>query len=99
MVKCYNKLNQYNLLNWLNKPMSVVQSQHSTTGREYLSSVSPKGQITLPLDVRQQLGLKAKDKVRIRLQQDGVRVSPAHSTLEASFQAIPPLATPLTVEE
>ena len=29
----------------------------NTTNREFVGSVSPKGQITLPLDVRKQLGI------------------------------------------
>src|SRR5687768_12859339 len=38
--------------------------------REYRSSVSPKGQITLPLEVRRRWGIKAKDHVTFRVDEE-----------------------------
>lgn len=67
--------------------------------KEFASSLSLKGQITLPQEIRQRLGVKPKDKVAIQL--DGARVTivPLGSPLDASYQAVPPLRAPLTVEE
>ena len=67
--------------------------------KEFLSSMSPKGQITLPREVRQRLGLKPKDKVAIYLDADRVTIAPAASTLDAIYQSVPALATPRTWEE
>ena len=61
---------------------------------EFTSSVSPKGQITLPLEIRRRLKIKPKDKVSIRLEGEEVRITPAGSRLEASFQAVPALDPP-----
>lgn len=59
--------------------------------REVLSSVSPKGQVTLPAEIRRVLGIKPKDKVVIRLEDGKVEITPAASPLEESYQAIPAL--------
>jgi len=68
--------------------------------KEFTSSVSPKGQITIPLEIRKQLGVKAKDTVVITLDGDAVRITPTRSRrLEESFQAVPALNTRRTLEE
>jgi len=64
-----------------------------------VSTVSEKGQITIPLEVRRSLGIKPRDKVTFTLEDGCVRLAPAVSSLEASFQAIPPLDRPLTDKE
>lgn len=67
--------------------------------REFLSSVSPKGQITLPLEIRRLLDIKPKDKVAIRIEDETVSIAPARSTLQAGYQSVGPLKTPLTDNE
>jgi bifunctional DNA-binding transcriptional regulator/antitoxin component of YhaV-PrlF toxin-antitoxin module len=69
------------------------------TTETFRSSVSPKGQITLPLVVRKRWRLKAKDRVSITVEGDAVRIAPAHSPVDESYGVLPPLARPLTVEE
>ena len=66
---------------------------------EFVSSVSPKGQITLPAEVRRQLGVKPKDKVTVTLEDGRVTVTPLGSGIEASYQAIPALKRPITDRE
>lgn len=67
--------------------------------KEYVSSISPKGQITIPLEVRQQFGVKPKDKVVIRVEGDQVSITLANRDYTASFRAVPALARRLSVEE
>ncbi len=67
--------------------------------KEFLSSVSPKGQITIPLEIRQQLGIKPKDKVAFIVEDGEVRIAPAKSRLQASYQAVPALKQPRSLEE
>ena len=38
--------------------------------RKYFSSVSPKGQITLPAEVRHRLGIKARDRTVVTFDRD-----------------------------
>ncbi|GEM_PF-480496 len=67
--------------------------------KQYLSSVSEKGQVTLPLEIRKALGVKPKDKVSFRLEEDGVKVVLVGSPLESSFQVVPPLKKNLSYKE
>ena len=67
--------------------------------REFVSSVSPKGQITLPAEVRRQFGVKPKDKVTVKVDDGQVRVTPASSGTDASYQAIPALPRSLSDQE
>ena len=66
--------------------------------REYRSSVSPKGQITLPVAWREKLGIKPGDQVSIRLGEEGMIVSRAPTFLDF-FMSVPALKTPMTLEE
>ena len=65
----------------------------------YTSSISPKGQITLPKDIRARLGLRAKDRVSIHLEDEHIVVTPAVDTLRAAYRSIPALKRPLTDRE
>lgn len=67
--------------------------------RELKSSVSPKGQITLPLEVRRRWGIKAKDSVTIRVEDEVVTLAPARSTLASIYRSVPALPQQLSVEE
>ena len=59
--------------------------------KEVLSSVSPKGQVTLPVEIRRRFGIKPKDKVAFRLENGKVEIRLAPSPLQDSYQAIPAL--------
>jgi AbrB family looped-hinge helix DNA binding protein len=67
--------------------------------KEFESSVSPKGQITLPVEVRRRLGIKAKDKVVITVDGDDIRIVPAQSRLDSIYLSVPALTTALTPQE
>lgn len=67
--------------------------------KEFVSSLSPKGQITLPVEVRRRMGLKPKDQVAIRVEGDQVSIAPARSALFAAHQSIPALVPPRTLSE
>ncbi len=70
--------------------------RRSKSTKEMLSSVSEKGQVTIPLEIRRALDIKPRDKVAFTLEGREVRLAPATASLEASFQAVPPLDRPLT---
>ena len=67
--------------------------------KDLLSSVSPKGQITVPAEIRRMLGLKPKDRVVFRLDRGKVEITPVQSPLQDSFQAIPALVPPRSWKE
>ena len=55
-----------------------------------VSTVTQKGQITIPLTMRRLLGVKPKDKVAFTLEEKSVKIHPV-GTVRESFQAIPAL--------
>lgn len=67
--------------------------------KELLSSVSPKGQVTIPLEVRKLLGIKPRDKVCFRVEGEGVKITHFGSSLEANFQAVPSLKKPVSLSQ
>ncbi len=62
---------------------------------EYYSSVSPKGQITLPAKIRKELGIKPKNQVAIYINTGEVRVRPIRSKLLAHYGKAGSLRRPL----
>ncbi len=62
--------------------------------RQHETRVTQKGQVTIPLDIRRQFGIKPKDVVRFEVDKDGVKLTPASSRVLASFGAVEPIARP-----
>jgi len=77
--------------------VNLLNTISNTTYGEFVGSVSSKGQITLPLAVRKDLGIK--DTVIIRVDKGEIKVSPTTVTFLDSFQAIPALKKPLSFAE
>lgn len=75
------------------RPARASRTEGKTkSAQRYYSSVSPKGQITLPMKVRRALGIKPKDRVAIEIAKDNtVRISVTRSRLLDHFQMAPPL--------
>lgn len=67
--------------------------------RNMTSSMSQKGQVTIPLEVRERLGLKPKDRVRFRVNGDVVSIEPYRSSLDAWRGTLPPLDPPRSWKE
>ncbi|HMN27848.1 MAG TPA: AbrB/MazE/SpoVT family DNA-binding domain-containing protein [Caldilineaceae bacterium] len=79
--------------------MQVVPQETITDTNEFVVSVSPKGQITMPKAIRTKLGVKPKDKVTIRLDQGDVKVAPVKATVDSIYQMGGALETPLSDKE
>ncbi|MBI4287880.1 MAG: type II toxin-antitoxin system PrlF family antitoxin [Chloroflexi bacterium] len=67
--------------------------------RNSTSTLTTKGQVTIPIDVRKALGLKPRDRVKFTLEQDGARIQRAKSALEAGFGAVKPRKKPEDFKE
>jgi AbrB family looped-hinge helix DNA binding protein len=52
--------------------------------------MTQKGQVTIPVEIRRQLGLKPKDTVQFVQEADGVKVRPRKSTLLEGFGSVQP---------
>lgn len=64
-------------------------------------SVGPKGQITLPVEIRRKFEVKPKDTVTVILDGDNVRVVTSRGRLRAMRQKYPPayLPRPMTWQQ
>lgn len=58
------------------------------SGRE--TTITRKGQVTIPQEIRVKLGLKARDRVIFELDGEGARLRPAGSRIARHFGAVQP---------
>src|SRR6266704_3505732 len=79
--------------------MYVVPFKRGPAMKEGLSSVSPKGQITIPAEMRRELGIKPKDKVALSLENGQLTVVPARPHLDAVYRSVPALKHGVADEE
>jgi len=61
--------------------------------QEIVSTISSKGQITLPSAVRKRLGLSKGDKVAFVIEGADVRLKPVPRTVSSLYGSVPPLRT------
>jgi len=62
--------------------------------KESLATITAKGQVTIPVEVRKALGLKPRDKVAFVFNQGEVKIEPSSSTLRLGFGAVKPRKKP-----
>lgn len=62
--------------------------------KEIVTTITKKGQVTIPIEIRHMLGFKAKDKVAFRIDGNDVRLASAKYNLESAFGAVKPLNRP-----
>jgi AbrB family looped-hinge helix DNA binding protein len=67
--------------------------------REYVTTVTQRGQVTIPADVRRLLNAKPRGKVAFRVEEGVVRLMPVEFTLEETFGSVTPLHRPEDFEE
>jgi len=58
--------------------------------KEIVTTMTQRGQVTVPSEVRRLLGLKPRDKVAFSIEDDEVRLTPARFTLESAFGSVKP---------
>ena len=60
----------------------------------YIMPMTSKGQVTIPVAIRQLLGLQKNGKVAFKVEGQAVTVGLAQATLEAAYGAVEPLSRP-----
>ncbi len=60
----------------------------------YIGTITSTGQVTIPVEIRRALGLKAQNKLIFRVVQGKVEVEPFPMTLEEAYGSVPPVTTP-----
>ena len=48
----------------------------------YIATVTQKGQVTLPKEARERLGIKLRGKVSITVKKDNLQITPAYTSLD-----------------
>lgn len=61
---------------------------------EYTTTVTSKGQVTIPGEIRRALNIKPKDKVAFELVNGEARLRPIQSPVLSSFGAVKPKRKP-----
>lgn len=67
--------------------------------KQYTTTVTKRGQITLPAEVRRMLGARPKDKVSFIIEGDRICLSQVAFTLESAFGSVRPSRRPEDFEE
>ena len=67
--------------------------------KESLATITAKGQVTIPAEIRKALGLKPRDKIAFILDQGEVKLEPSSSRLRAGFGAVEPRKKPEDFKE
>jgi AbrB family looped-hinge helix DNA binding protein len=79
--------------------MLYIVGRYYMSAKHYFSSVSPKGQITLPAKIRKDLAIQPRDQVMIEVQDDQITVKPVESRLLRHYQKAGKLKQPLTWQQ
>ena len=67
--------------------------------KEIVASVTRKGQVTIPVEVRKRLGVSAPGKVAFVMEGEGsAAIRPARSVLESVFGSVPALPGRETID-
>ncbi len=61
--------------------------------QDFETTLTEKGQVTIPIEIRRIIGLQPKDKVRFEVDGDTVKIMRATSKLLAGFGAVQPHPT------
>jgi AbrB family looped-hinge helix DNA binding protein len=62
--------------------------------RQITSTITQRGQVTIPAEIRRYLGVGPHEKVAFAIDEAGVRLLPAPFTLESAYGSVPPRAQP-----
>ncbi len=59
------------------------------------SSLSPKGQVTIPKGVRERFGLKPFDKIEVYVENNEIKLRTSRLSLDEMAGMLPPLGIPI----
>ncbi len=62
--------------------------------KEITTTITQRGQVTIPAEVRRLLGLKPRDKVTFRIEDGEVKLKAVAFTLEQAFGSVKPSHQP-----
>jgi antitoxin PrlF len=74
---------------------AMMKKEEKVNGsHEYVSTITSKGQVTVPVEIRRALGLKAQDKLLFRIVDGKVELAPLPMSLAEAYGSVPPMSQP-----
>lgn len=67
--------------------------------KQFTTTITQRGQVTLPAYVRRVLGIQPREKVTFEVEGNEVRILPAQYTVESVRGSVPALREPKSLEE
>lgn len=67
--------------------------------KQFTATITERGQLTVPAEVRRALGLKSHDKVTFTLEDGEARIKPVAFTLETLYGSVKPINRPEDFQE
>ncbi len=67
--------------------------------QEHIRTITTKGQVTVPAEIRRFLGVEPHDKIVFRVMDGRVELQPTKMSLEATFGAVTPRKRPEDFKE
>ena len=67
--------------------------------KEITTTITQRGQVTIPAEVRRVLGVKHRDKVAFTIEDGEVRLAPAAFSLESAYGSVKPSRKPEDFDE
>lgn len=64
-----------------------------------VTTMTERGQVTVPAEIRRMLGLKPRDKVEFSVEDGEVRILPFRATMESVYRSVAPLAQRMSDRE
>ena len=62
--------------------------------KEITTTITQRGQVTVPAEVRKVLGVKPRDKVTFTIEDGEVRLAPVSFSLESAYGSVKPSTKP-----
>jgi AbrB family looped-hinge helix DNA binding protein len=76
-----------------------MKNTEERTMEHHYTTLTERGQVTLPSEIRRKLGVKPKQKVHFEVDGDSIRIVPSEFTLESIRGMAPPLSEPKSIED
>jgi len=67
--------------------------------QHYHTTLTERGQVTLPAEIRRKLGVKPKEKVTFEVDGESIRIISSKFTVESVRGSVPPLAERKPLED
>ena len=62
--------------------------------KQITTTITQRGQVTIPAEVRRMLGVKPRDKVAFTIEKGEVRLEPVPFSLESAYGSVKPSSKP-----